>query len=351
MKILLCNAHYSEADGQARNNGDAALLAVAAQWFTAHTRSSAIELAHGGSAVHSGIPGYRSTSLQDRAGLFAAVSRADLVFVTGGTVLADDQPGSAFRGHPRMMATLALMARATRTPMTLIGVGAEPATSPLKRNLLSFATRSARVIAARDERSRTIIRDRFGSVAEPLLGGDLFWLRRAPGEPVTNEGTVPAGDRRIVYALRGADCLTLIERGDLPANCVLLSMDATDVPSALARSGHPLPAGVAVVVPRTWREALTTISNARYVVASRMHALYFAADCAVPAIAVATIGKVRSFAEEFGLPSVDGAAAVSGAALREVTARLADEEAVQRARRRAHDSVRSAVMATPLSLA
>lgn len=325
MRLLVCNAHWCNANGSPRNNGDAALLYITAQWLRANGDDATVTLAHGGTAGPD--DGYAHVSYRDLAGLSAAVRAADAVVVAGGTVLADDQPGSPVRGHPRTLATIAFLARRAHRPLVLLGVGAEPVPPGVKRTLLRYTVSRARSIAARDERSAAILADLYG--ADAATGGDLYWLR----PPTPNAGS----SRGIVFALRRNDFAELFRTGSVPSGATCLAMDSSDL------DGVAVPADVRTVVPATWTGAHEVIAGADLVVASRMHALYFAAGTGVPAVAVRTTGKVRSFADEFGLLGFDSVADAVSADLSSVGAVPADGQSVGDARTRVEKAVREAL--------
>jgi polysaccharide pyruvyl transferase WcaK-like protein len=338
MRLLVCNAHRSNANGSPGNSGDAALLSITADWLMTNCDDLTVTLAHGGSPGPAG-DGFTRVAYRDLGAPSAAIRAADAVVVAGGTVLADDQPGSLVRGHPRTMATLAYLAQRARRPLVLVGVGAEPVQPGFKRTLLGYAVSRAESIAVRDERSAEILGDTYGIGAKVATGGDLYWLR--PPTPLRQRSDGSAG--RVVFALRSADFAALFRDRRVPDGSICLAMDSTDLDARHDHAG--LDARVHLIVPQSWAQAHEVIAGAGLVVASRMHALYFAAGTGVPAVAVCSVGKVRSFADEFGLPTFNSIGDALGHDLSSIGAVPADPQSVGDARVRVDKVVREALSA------
>jgi len=146
------------------------------------------------------------------------------------------------------------------------------------------------------------------------------------------------GSNRLLYALNHDDAPSLTEQivkavkadgldphflsMDQRATC----SDANAVPSnALSQLGY-------ANAVSGWESAIATISSSRLLVASRMHALYMAALCGTPSIAVGERPKVVAFAEEFGVPRVASLREIKGVLNRATPASgRAVQDAVSRA--------------------
>jgi len=198
VKILVAAAEAFE-EGRPRNLGDQALGEALRSYLserdgvTAVRYTASCRCQDATSHVHT----------RDLPALFAAVRWADLIVFGGGTLIDQDRAG-VLAGHIRLLATVAGMASATRTPYAFLGVGAESLGRGPQRVLFGRVLRGAVLVSARDEFSKSIIEGladvsvRVG--ADTFLLGDEEKLIRDPSRP---------GDRPCI-ALR-ADALRSME--------------------------------------------------------------------------------------------------------------------------------------------
>jgi polysaccharide pyruvyl transferase WcaK-like protein len=125
MRTLIVSADRTLASGHPQNLGDA---------FLTDALSERLRRAGHETVIADFGQTARLDSTEERVrvggvrGLADVVRQVDAVVVGGGTLLADDQPGRPFAGLPRLMAVTGLIARTSRTPLAVFGVGADPVT-------------------------------------------------------------------------------------------------------------------------------------------------------------------------------------------------------------------------------
>lgn len=219
--------------------------------------------------------------------LLRVLVRTDMLIFAGGTLLADDRPDSHLRGHPLRLLLLVFMCKLARTKVAFLGVGAEPVSRRHKRSFLHLALMFSTLVVARNLDSQQVIGQQYRNV-RCELGADLFLF--------TSSASNHTSPEQITYALRREELEYAIPNGLIAADSRVILMDPTDLPPHL-RSAL---SDCELVEPRGWRDAFACLSDSRVVVASRMHALYFAAVAGRPYCAVSSSNKVRTFCEEFG---------------------------------------------------
>jgi polysaccharide pyruvyl transferase WcaK-like protein len=315
MRILIVSADRTLASGHPQNLGDA---------FLTDALSERLRRAGHETVVADFGRTARLDSTEERArvggvrGLADLVRQVDAVVVGGGTLLADDQPGRPFAGLPRLMAVTGLIARTSRTPLAVFGVGADPVTRLRARLALRAGLDGAR-IWTRDPDSAGRAAGYSKLPVEVAADVSLF------AAPELDRLAAPADRRRgAVVALNAkhspqatlADVEALEERfGEV----VFVSMDQGDDSDVGAL--HPEVRARFRTEPgdHGWRRAAEIMADREVVVASRMHAMYLGTMLRTPVIAVGGATKVGAFVTEFATrtePTVERAVrtAVAGPA-------------------------------------
>lgn len=241
--------------------------------------------------------------------LWEAVRRVDLVVLGGGTLLAGhvDGPGGWLpRGHPRYLGAVAAVARAARRPVALVGVGAERWPTGAEDWLLRRVVRGAATLCLRDDASAALVAERTGRRGR--VSGDTFFGDHVPSPvpPARRSGQAVvalSGRTRREETAAVAAHLRRRHRGDV----VIRRMDqAGDDDTVAHELAHRLrDVGLtATIAPRAtdWSTVYREVAHADLLVASRLHALVFAARARTPSVAVGSSPKVRTFAADADVP-------------------------------------------------
>ncbi|WP_162599808.1 polysaccharide pyruvyl transferase family protein [Nocardioides solisilvae] len=297
-----------------RNLGDEALTLALAQECERRGHRVRVSLAGAGGA------GER-VCVSRPAELVRAVRAADLVLLGGGTLLAGHVDGRRSvlpRGFPRFLAAVTAVAAACGTPVALVGVGAERWPEGPEDALLRWVVRRAGSVWVRDAASAELVARQGGRHAR--LGGDTFFAARlpvaVPRAVASGAPALPPLERaveQVVVALSGRttaqECAEVARRvaAYAPREVRVRRMDqhGDDDVAAQRVVCHLETAGVRTrLEPHVvdWRTAYAGLAAADLVVASRLHALVFAARAGVPAWAVGSSPKVLAFAAEAGVP-------------------------------------------------
>jgi polysaccharide pyruvyl transferase WcaK-like protein len=298
-RVLIVSSDRSYGPGLPANIGDA--------FLTDALRQRLISLGHDVRAVDFGgdrtVDGSSRVTLRGFRELTTAVRQSDVVVLGGGTLIQEDENRRLIGGLARLSLAVRVACLLSKRRLAYFGVGVDPLTRLSTRLVYWLATRRTRVWV-RDRRSS----DRFSRYFrfEPGVAADtaLLWkqvqetLGAAPGPsasivlaPNHNHGSDISTD--VVEAISAADReVVLISMSQTPGNA-----DHEAVHSA-ARAATQVVHGIG------WREALEQIGSVQAVVASRMHALYMAMLSGRPMVAVGSGAKIRSFAEEFGVPLI-----------------------------------------------
>jgi polysaccharide pyruvyl transferase WcaK-like protein len=104
------------------------------------------------------------------------LERADVVVVGGGTIFKTLHPSSGRHAHALLLNTFGLVtwARARRTPVALVGVGADALRTGLARRLARRIADRADLVVLRDEESASVLTD--AGVTLPFwIGADPAW--------------------------------------------------------------------------------------------------------------------------------------------------------------------------------
>lgn len=310
--VLIASAAYSR-DGVMRNIGDEALTDGLAEAFVRRGHRVVASL----NGTDEAPPG--RVGLSRPSDLVRAVRSADLVVIGGGTLLAGNVEGGSVlpRGLPRYVGVVAAVARAYGTPVALVGVGAERWPSGLQDRLLRGVVRRATTVCLRDAESAQLVAERTGRNAR--ISGDAFFGAHLPPPLAQDQRS-----HQIVVALSGrttaGECADVAERlAALPDPTVRIRrMDQHGDDDAVARdlTTRLEALGIASEVSphvTDWRAAYAEVAGAGLVVASRLHALIFAARARTPSLAVGRSHKVLSFATEAEVPLLNAGSAARAA--------------------------------------
>ncbi|WP_088318433.1 polysaccharide pyruvyl transferase family protein [Kineosporia sp. R_H_3] len=253
------------------------------------------------------------------------VRRHDVVLVPGMGVLEASLPMRPWEA-PYAFALLGLCCGLLRTPLALVGVGADDVARPLTRRLLDVLARRAGYRSYRDEGSRDAMRRRGIDVSHDPVHPDLVLGRPVPdagaGDPRLvcvgvmayhggNDDDRAAADRVLdAYAAKVVRfVLHLVDHG---YDVRLVVGDACDVPVAervdeSVREARPgLPAARLRSVPVTDYDALTAVvAGTGTVVATRFHNVVCGLALARPTIAVWYARKSADLMADLMRPGFD----------------------------------------------
>jgi polysaccharide pyruvyl transferase WcaK-like protein len=242
--------------------------------------------------------------------LLREIASADVVVLGGGTLLAQNTPRSNLpSGLPRYVGVVASLARVMGKPTVIVGVGAENWPSGMNGLLLRRAVRGASHVSTRDSESARLIQSRTGRRA--VVSGDTFFHL----DPATL-GIAPLTAERSPYAVVALSGRTSTEDIAVsvaailrlgPERVVLRRMDQNgdDDLAAILVTEELRRHSISVTTPpfvARWEDVFTETAGAQFVLASRLHALIFAAQAGTPAIAVGPNPKLEAFTLDAGIP-------------------------------------------------
>jgi polysaccharide pyruvyl transferase WcaK-like protein len=319
------------------NPGDEALLSAFVQalpgWRPVAISSTPEETAaeHGVETVHR----------DDPMAVLRALSAADAVVVAGGSVFKPLHPACGRRPGAllRRLAALAIAAKAARTPIALVGVGAGELEGPAARGLSRTVVQAADLLILRDEESADELAAA-GATAPFRVGADAAWtILDAPDDPPAPNGSGP-----IVVALShvagGADLIERLAAGLAPFDGVLLQpWQPEDVGLAHALSGRLAGARV-VSAPADLQAACADYRDVRLVIGLRYHALIAAGAAGVPFVAYAHEHKLAALARRLEQPAVAPGGDLAAAARAALAGAPPAAAAVRRERRLAEQAFR-----------
>lgn len=246
----------------------------------------------------------------------AAIAGADRVVLGGGGILKDE--GLRL---PVDLAITCLVARLTRTPVTLLGVGVGPFYTRFGRWLIRRVAGSARYRSVRDEGSAAMLASL--GIDEVELGADPVFAAVRHGTPAPT--TDPTRAPTMLVSLR--DWFIKDPDGGATRQAALLEAIAAAI-APLAQAGwrieivplyYPrdvaparalaerLPPGSQVTVVDAaidWAALLDRLATVDLVVTMRYHALAAALIDDRPAVAIAYEPKVAALAARTGTPVV-----------------------------------------------
>jgi polysaccharide pyruvyl transferase CsaB len=244
----------------------------------------------------------------------AAILRADRVVLGGGGILKDEGPRL-----PLELAATALLARLLGKPVNLLAVGVGPFYTRTGRWLARLTARLADVRTVRDQASAEALRAL--GISRVEVGGDPTFAMI----PATSPAPADGPDRRVVVSLRpwygkdadgGVGRQTALRSAVAEALAPLVADGWTvsvvslywprDLGEAHVLAADPRLQGARVIERELdWSGLIEALRGADLVLAMRYHAAAAAASLGLPVVTLAYEPKVRSLAEELGLPRFD----------------------------------------------
>jgi polysaccharide pyruvyl transferase WcaK-like protein len=285
--------------------------------------------------------GVETVHRDDPAAVLRALRAADAVVVAGGSVFKALHPACGRRPGAllRRLAALAVAAKAARTPIALVGVGAGDLEGAAARRLSRTVVQAADLLILRDEESADELAAA-GATAPFRVGADAAWtvLEAPDGAPSRN------GDGEIVVALNhlggGADLVERLAAGLAPFDGVQLQpWQPEDVALAHVLSAR-LDGARVVSAPAGLQEAVEAFAGARLVIGLRFHALLAAAAAGVPFVAYAHEHKLAALARRLRQPAVTPGGDLAAAVRAALAGAPPDAAAVRRERRLAEEGFR-----------
>ena len=266
---------------------------------TMSTRPDATRRAHGVDAI----------GWSDVAGTVRAIRSTDALIVGPGGILQDETSIWNLPAHLHR----ALAARATRTPILGLGLGAGPLDTASGRILVRSALRSVPLTVRDDDSARLLSEVGLRNVT---VTADLAYGLPVPTADAAEQivaclrpfsgsgGLIPArrsdlrtleGDERVAAAAAGLDELS--RRSSLPIHLLAFEAERDDRYHGLIaeRMTQPVTTGVATV-----DTAFDEVARSRLVVGMRYHAVVAAVMAGRPAVVIGYSPKVRSLAHRLG---------------------------------------------------
>ena len=233
----------------------------------------------------------------------AALVGTDLFVLGGGSLLQDTTSVKSVVWY----ALMARLARAKSRRLLWWGQGIGPLTSKLSRYMVGLIARQADAVTVRDEKSWELLKACGFTGSNEVVADPAFAL--APENPATDAGGA------VLVALRSwreNEWLTRVLSGtDDNLASVLHTATGTNrdrlhgFPMHYPGDAEMLFANCGITPSIDWREgtiaqAFGAVSRASLVIAMRLHALIFAARCAVPFVALSYDPKVDALAKACG---------------------------------------------------
>lgn len=312
-----------------RNLGDEALCAALCEAFADHDVVVASADPEATMALH-GCAAIAANPLA----VMRQIERSDVVIVGGGTVFKRLHPSSGRRPDALLVNTLALVrwANLRRTPVALIGVGADELTGGSARRLARAIAPRAALMVLRDEESASVLTA--AGVTPPFwIGADPAWQvfeNVRPLRPVaTDDQPTRERARRVTVALShladGADhdsperlAAALAELEAQGWQIALQPWQAGDGDVSIGRRIQALvPTATLVPMPTDLVDAARRFAADDLVVAMRFHALVAAGAAGVRTVVVAHEPKLAGLARRLDQVAVppDASIAVVASAL------------------------------------
>lgn len=319
--IAVFSAARLGPEGRYVNAGDELLTRRLVGWLRASRSDVEVSRTLGGSGARSSTDADRPDAAttfdpRDLRASVAAIRRADLVVLGGGTLLQSDAPDSIIpQGMARYVSTVSWLCRALRTPYVLVGVGVElPPPGWSRRRLVAVARHASRCLVREAQAAQEL--DGEGVASEVV--GDVYLAPSSATSPPDPEAEPRRTDRPYGvisprYDARPEELADLVgiasERSEVD-HWYLLAMHrspgADDLAAATALS-RSLEAGRWTIVDGTAHpEAVPPLlAAAELCVAMRLHAAYVALDEGTPLLLVGDRDKVRRLASELTAAETD----------------------------------------------
>ena len=243
----------------------------------------------------------------------------DLLLFSGGGQLDDNYGGP--RGLPLTLLKWVLLARFARVPCAMASVGVGTIKSPVSRRLISVALRLCSYRSFREARSRvaastmfqgaiddSVVPDFALSLSDSELPPPVGSIRAmAGGRPVVAVSPMafakpvnwPAPDRALHdrYLQQMAAVLSMLCQQDyfVVVACSSRGDDESVIPDILERLDKELREGPPekIYLPKinTWKELVSVLQNADYLIASRLHGTVFGFLTETPVVAISFAPK------------------------------------------------------------
>lgn len=258
--------------------------------------------------------------LKDFGWLYRLIGRMDLVAVPGTGILERLYmwPG----GYPATLALIAFACRLRRVPFALVGIGADFPDSELSRVLLRFTLQSASLVTVRDDHSRRSIVSMTSGRVVPKSHADLVLtaaIRKPPDGLTHKSGVValgvmdyrgsitdPHGDAVAVrYRRRIVDLASALIADGWSLRLIAGDVDDIEaaewVVSALRDDGRLTGDRCSIASLDGLDGALSELSAAEVVVATRYHTLVAAVAVGRPVVSLGYARKNSELMTSVGL--------------------------------------------------
>jgi len=261
---------------------------------------------------------------------FCAVRSLDLLIISGGGQLSEMWRGPW--AHPYNIFKFSMLAKLSRTPLLIVGVGAGPLKHPLSKLFVRWSVGCARYVSLRDFESRDLICS-LGTVVKTEVFPDPAYAlpvadyvngdRSSRARPRIGINPIGFCDPRIwphpdekeyqrYLSKVEASCTRLLERGyDIEIFTSDISVDhyaMEELYNRLSQQRGAEPSSFLTTVARLELEGLVSqISQFDFVITSKFHGVIFSHLLAKPVIALSYHSKIDDLMravghEEYCLP-------------------------------------------------
>ena len=309
------------------NAGDEAILAGLTEGLRERAPEAELTVLSGNPAATEREHGVRAVS-RGLGSAFLRGRESDLLVSGGGGLLQD---ATSWRS-PLYYLTVMRLARAAGVPVACVGQGIGPLHRGFVRRLVRNGLSRVEAIAVRDQASQEALREL--GVRRPVeVTADLAFLLPRPKAEATTRAWAKAGlseeaKPAVAIALRRPPGepkagLAASLAGPIGEACERLGLHPVLLPMQPGADGElaeevaaALPMAAAVVrAGLSAREMLALVGGCELVIGMRLHALIFAAICAVPPVAISYDPKVEALMGELGLSAAGSAGALDEEAL------------------------------------
>lgn len=242
-------------------------------------------------ATKSVHPGVRAVNRWRWREVAAALKNTDLFILGGGSLLQDATSTRSVVWY----ALMALLARRRAKRVLWWGQGIGPLNSKTSRRLVRLIANQADALTVRDDGSAALLKAVGARGSIEVVADPAFGLTPAPW-PASRSAVLalrPWNTEAVRNAFLGADLNRAT--GGLALQSLPMHLPGDDEFLRGLRAGIEFSGGR--TGGRTPTEALGMVAGAQLVIAMRLHALIFAARCAVPFVALSYDPKVDALAK------------------------------------------------------